>query len=137
LPSPELDVALFIDNLGVAVSGAGIDAKNVRVEVVNPNGVLVEVRFSVWPGISDTEAVEDVGEAIVLEVQRANGLAETGLQGMEVGSNPGLNLIEAMVALGSDEGEPDADDLSEGQLAFPAVPGGEVAIEDLGHLQPL
>jgi len=46
-------------------------------------------------------------------------------------------LVEAVVALGSDEGDPDASDLSKGQRALPAVPSGEVAIKDLGHLQAL
>jgi hypothetical protein len=39
-----------------------------------------------------------------------------------------------MVALGSDKGEPDGGDLTEGQLALPAVPGGEVAVEDLRYV---
>jgi hypothetical protein len=40
-----------------------------------------------------------------------------------------------VVALGRDEGEPDAGDFPEGQLALPAVARGEVAIQDLGHLE--
>ena len=42
-----------------------------------------------------------------------------------------------MVPLGSEEGEPDAGNLSEGQLALPAVAGEEVVIKDLGHVQAL
>lgn len=56
---------------------------------------------------------------------------------MQVAFDPGLHLVEAVVALGSDEGDPDAGDLPEGQLAFPTVPGRKVAIEDLGYLQTL
>jgi hypothetical protein len=40
-------------------------------------------------------------------------------------------------ALGEGEEEPDGDDLAEGELAEPEVVGGEVAVEELGHLQPL
>src|SRR5947209_6337498 len=40
-----------------------------------------------------------------------------------------------MIALGNDEGNPAAGDVSQGQLALPAVAGGEVAVEDLGYLE--
>jgi hypothetical protein len=46
-------------------------------------------------------------------------------------------LAEAVVALGGDEGEPDTGDLAEGQLALPAVAGGEVAVEDVRHVHTL
>jgi hypothetical protein len=48
-----------------------------------------------------------------------------------------VELAEAVVALGSEEGDPDAGHLPEGQFALPAVAGGEVAVENLGHLQAL
>src|SRR5207253_1332762 len=98
----ELDEPPFVENLGVAVGGAGIDAKKARIEVVNADGVLVEVGLGVMPGTRHREPVEHVGKAIVLEVKGANGLAQAGLQGVEVGCNPGLNLVEAMVTLRSD-----------------------------------
>ena len=50
---------------------------------------------------------------------------------------PGLNFVEAVVALRGDVAEPDAGDLAEGQRALPAMPGGEVAVEDLGQLKAL
>ena len=104
-------------------------------EVVNPDGVPVEVHLAALPGIAQGEAAEHVGQAVVLEVEGAHRFAQTGSEGVEVGLGPGLQLAEAVVALGSDEGDPDAGDLPEGQFALPAVPRGEVAIEDVGHVQ--
>src|SRR3954454_4251872 len=74
-------------------------------------------------------------QPVVLEVEGAHRFAQTGSEGVEVGLGPGLQLAEAVVALGSDEGDPDAGDLPEGQFALPAVPRGEVAIEHVGHVQ--
>ena len=68
--------------------------------------------------LSKGEAVEDVGEAVVLEVQGAGGLAKTGAEGVQVGLGPGLQPAEAVVALRGDEGKPDTGDLAEGQLAM-------------------
>ena len=131
----ELEKAEFGENIDVGVGGGGIDAKEVRLEVVNTDGVLVEVGLSVFPGAVQGQVIEDVGQAVVLEVEGPNGLAQAGGKGVEVSLSPGLKLGEPMVALGSDEGNPDTGDFAEGQFALPAVPGGEVAVEGLGHLQ--
>jgi hypothetical protein len=133
----ELEVTQLGENLDVGVGGGRIDAKELGVEVVNTNVVLVEVHLGCLPGIVPSEMVENVGKAIVLEVERTNGFAQTGSEGVEVVLRPELKLAEAVVALGSNEGDPDAGDFPEAQLALPAVSGGVVAIEDLGHLQAL
>jgi hypothetical protein len=133
----ELEEAELGEDLDVGVGGGRIDAKEVRVQVVNADGVAVEIGLGVLPGVVKGEAVKDVGQAVVLEVEGSNGLAQAGLEGVEVSLCPGLKLGQSMVALGGDEGNPDTGDFAEGQLTLPAVPGGEVAVEDLGHLQAL
>src|SRR5262249_13103105 len=133
----ELEQAPLGEGLDVGVGGAHIHAKEVRLEAVNPDGVLVDLALAVLPGTVPSQTVEDVGQAVILEVERANGFAQAGPQGVPVGFGPGLKAAEAVVPLGGEEGEPDASNLSEGQLALPAVSGGKVAIEDLVHLQAL
>jgi hypothetical protein len=80
----ELEEAEFGENLDVGAGGGGIDAEEVRVEVVNADGVAVEVSLGVLPGAVKGEVVEDVGEAVVVEVEGSNGLAQAGREGMEV-----------------------------------------------------
>jgi hypothetical protein len=133
----ELEVTQLREDLDVGVGGGSIDAKKFRVQVVNTDGVLVEVHLAGFPGIVPREVVEQVGQAIILEIEGTNGFAQTGSESVKVVLRPGLKLAEAVIALGSDEGDPDAGDLPEGQRALPAVPGGKVAIKDLGHLQAL
>src|SRR3984885_9535730 len=79
--------------------------------------------------------VEHGSEAVVLEVQRAHRLAQAGLQGPAVLLCPGLKFVEAVVAHGGDVADPNTGHLTESQLALPAVPAGEVAVENLCHLQ--
>jgi len=86
----ELEQAQFGECFDVGVGGRGIDAKEVRIEVVNTNGVLIEFRLAVLPRIVPSEVVEHVGKAVVLEVEGANGFAQTGLEEVEVGLCPKL-----------------------------------------------
>jgi hypothetical protein len=131
----ELEQALLGEHLGVGGSGGGVDAEQGGLQVVDAHDVLAEVRLEGLPGPVVGEVIEDVGEAVVVEVEGADGLAEGGLQGEAVFLGPGLDVVEAVVALRGEEGEPAADDLAEGQLALPAVPGREVTVQQLGHLQ--
>jgi len=99
--------------------------------------VAVEVGLEGVEGFSQGEAVEDVGEPVVVEVQGAEGLAEAGLDSEGVLLCPGLEFVEAVVGLGGEEDEPDTDDLAEGEVAFPEVVGREMAVEQLRHPQAL
>lgn len=134
---PELDVPSCGENIRVSVNGGGIDAKKGRIELVNSNGVLVEGRFTILPVAVQRELVEHVSKAVILEIERTNGFAQANLEGVQVGLGPGLKLGQSVIALGSEEGDPNAGNLSESQLALPAVPRRVVAIEDLGHVQAL
>jgi hypothetical protein len=48
-----------------------------------------------------------------------------------------LEAAEAVVPLREEEGEPDGDDLAQGQFAQPEVVGGEVPIEQFGDTEAL
>ena len=117
----ELEDAVLAEDGGVGAGGGGVDAEEVGLEVVDAQGGAVEGGLEVGPGAG--EGVEEVGEAVVVEVEFADGLAEGGLEEEEVGLGPILDGAEAVVALGEDEGEPGADDLSGGEIALPVVDG--------------
>jgi hypothetical protein len=85
------------------------------------------------------QAVQDVGQAVVVEVQRPDGLAQQGLEGELVLLGPRLQAVKAVVALGEEEGQPDGHDLPQGQLALPEVVlvVVELAVQEFGDAQPL
>jgi hypothetical protein len=87
------------------------------------------------PGGGLGEGVEDVGEAVVMEVQRPQGLPQAGLKGQHVLFDPGEEVVEAVVALAGEEDEPGTDDFAEGEVPLPEMVRREVAVEQLGHLQ--
>ena len=99
--------------------------------------MAVEVSLEGLPRSGLGEGVEDVGETVVMEVQRPQGLPQAGLKGEQVLFDPGKEVVEAVVALAGEEDEPDTDDLAEGELPLPEMVRREVAVEELGHLQAL
>ena len=133
----ELQQAVLREDLGVGVGGGGVDAEQGRGEVVDADGVPVEVASKACQGVGWARASRTVGEAVVVEVQRPHGLAQAGLKGEQVLFDPGKEVVEAVVALGGEQDEPDTDDLAEGALPLPEMVRREVAVEELGHLQAL
>ena len=105
----ELDQPLFGLDIGISGGGGGVDANEVRREVVNADGVLVEVGLEVLPGIILRQGIEEVGEAVVVEIEGADGLAEEGREGVKVLLGPRLEMAETVVTLRGDEDQPGGD----------------------------
>ena len=80
-------------------------------------------------GVAGAESGEPVGEAVVVGVDGQDGFAQQGGEGALVLGDPGLDVVEAVVALGDEEEEPDGEDLARGERAFPVQRGGEVAVQ--------
>jgi hypothetical protein len=75
--------------------------------LVDADGVLIEVAFQ---GSEDTAVVkpgEAVGEAVVVGVGRQDRFAQQDGEDALVLGDPGLDMVEAMVALGDEEEEPE------------------------------
>ena len=51
--------------------------------------------------------------------------------------DPGLDVVEAVVALGEEEEEPDGQDLAGGERPFPVARGGEVPVQGGRQVQTL
>ena len=87
--------------------------------------------------VAAAEPGEPVGEAVVVEVDGQDGFAQQGGEGALVLGDPGLDVVEAVVALGEEEEEPDGQDLAGGERAFPVERGGEVAVQGGRQVQTL
>src|SRR5205085_11195244 len=115
----ELKNTVLGEDVGIGVGSSGVDAEQRGVEVVDADGVAVEVSLESRPRLGLGQSVEQVGQAVVLEVEGADGLAKAGLEGQEILLCPWLQLVETVVALREQEGQPDTDDLPGSQVPLP------------------
>jgi len=99
--------------------------------------VSIEVCLEGVPDVARSEAVEQIGEAIVVAVEGTERFAEEGLESAVVPLHPGLEVVEAMVALGGEEEQPDSEDLTAGEWAAPTRRRWEVLVQQGDELKPL
>src|SRR3954470_5737936 len=125
----ELQEPLVGQDLGVGVGRGGVDADQVGGELVDADGVLVQITFQEAEGFAEAEPGEPVGEAIVVDTGGEDLLAEQGGEGALVLGDPGLDVVEAVVGLREDEEEPDGEDLARGERPFPMGWGRDVAVD--------
>ena len=133
----ELQQPLLGQDLSVGVGGSGVDADQVGGELVNTQGLLVEVPLQGAEGGAGAQPAEPVGEAVVVEIDGPDGFAQQGREGALMLGDPGLDVVEAVVPLGDEEEEPDGQDLARGERAFPVKRGREVAVQGGRQIQTL
>ena len=75
--------------------------------MVDADGVLIEVAFQGGEGTAVVKPGEAVGEAVVVGVGRQDRFAQQGGEDALVLGDPGLDMVEAVVALGDEEEEPE------------------------------
>ena len=93
-----------------------------------------EVGFQGLPGRRVGESFQDQGQAIVAELDGADGLADEGLEGVAEVVGPGLDGGLAVVGSGKDVGDPAGDEPAVGESLVERI-RGEMAVEDLGELE--
>ena len=125
----ELQEALLGEDFGVAVGGGGIDADGVGGQVVDADGLLVEVVFEKAEVVRGGESVEAVGEAVVVEEDRQDGFAKEGREGMLVLGDPGADVVEAVIALGKQEKEPNGQDFARSEGSLPVERSREASVQ--------
>jgi hypothetical protein len=76
--------------------------------------------------------LEDQGEAVVAEVDVAEGLSGDGFEGMVERVGPGADVGLAVIGLGEDVSDPDGDEPSLGESLMVGV-GLEVLVEEMGE----
>ena len=72
-----------------------------------------------------------------MEVEGEDGLAQEGGEGALMVLDPGVNVVEAVVALGDEEEEPEGEDFTWGERGLPVQRGGEVPVQGGRQLQTL
>ena len=105
--------------------------------MVDADGLLVQVALQGGEGVAAAQPGEPVGEAVVVGVGGQDRFAQQGGEGALVLGDPGLDVVEAVVALGDEEEEPDGQDLAGGERAFPVGRGREVAVQGGRQVQTL
>jgi hypothetical protein len=133
----ELHQPLLGHDVGVGIGGGGVDAHRVGGELVDADGLLVQLPFQVAEGIAAAQTVEPVGQSVVLEIDGPDRFAEQGGEDALVLGDPGLDVVEAVVALGEDEQQPDGQDLAWGQGPFPQTRRGKEAVQGGRQVQTL
>lgn len=110
----------------VAAGGGAVQPHPLGVQVVDPHQTRVGGGLKGFPRLVLTQSSEDIGQAVIAEIQGAHWLTDAGLQGLEKLSDGGLNVAEPVVALGEDVGQPDSSDPTQAEAAPVAVGGEEV-----------
>ena len=88
-------------------------------------------------GVAVAQPGEPVGEAVVVGTGGWDRFAQQGGEDALVLFDPGLEVVEAMIALGDEEQEPDGQDLTGGQRPFPVGRGREVPVQGGRQVQAL
>ena len=99
----ELQEPLLGQDIGVGVGRGGVDADEVGGELVDADGLLVQVSLHGTKGGTNAEPGEPVGEPVVMGVGGQDGFAQQGGEGALVLGDPRLDVVEAMVPLRDDE----------------------------------
>jgi len=123
-----------VGNGVISATGGGIesdplDGQGVDVTVGSP-----DLGFQGFPSGGVVEAFEQQGQAVVAELNGAEGLAGEGLKGVLDFLGPGLDRGLSVVGVGEDVGDPNGDEPSIGESLVKGV-GREVSVEDFRELK--
>ena len=133
----ELYQSLLGQDLGVGVGGGGVDADGVRRQLIDADGLLVQLPLQGSEGDTVGQSLEQVRQAVVVGVAGPDRLTEQGREDALVLGDPGLDMVEAVIALGDQEEEPEGQDLAGAERAFPVGRGRKVTVQAGRQVQPL
>ena len=88
------------------------------------------------PRLIRTQVVQHGGQAVIAEVERPHGSPHACLQGRQPLRDPRLDVAQAVIGFREDESQPPTRHLAQAQ-ALPVPMGGEVGIQQRGHLHLL
>ena len=114
---------------GVSAGGGGVHPHGLSRQRVDPHQARVEILLKRRPDGGLVQGIEDVGQAIVVEVLGPHRLAQASRQHLQAIGGPILELVEPMVTGGDDVGQPDGNDFTLGQFAGPVAVGGKVLVQ--------
>ena len=116
-------------------AGAGrIQPDTLRRQIVHAQCALVQRRFKHRPGGIMTQQVQPDRQPIICEVTRPQRRTQNSLQHVRPARHPVLRLIQPVVALRQDVGQPTSQNAA-GTETLPIAVGLEVLIHQLGQSQ--
>jgi hypothetical protein len=125
----ELEQPVGGDEL-LAAGGGHIEPHGRRPEVIDAQQAAGEGAFQGGPVVIIGQRPQDCSEAVVGQVEPVDGLAGALAQGGQVRHGPRLDLVEAVVALGEQMGEPERRGPAEAEPE-PVAVDGTVPIQQL------
>jgi hypothetical protein len=81
---------LFGQDVGVGVSRGGVDADDGVGELIDTEGLLIQVLLQAAEGGTSAKSAQPVGEAVVVGTSGEDGFAQEGREGVPVLSDPRL-----------------------------------------------
>lgn len=123
-------------DLPVAAGGGAVDAHGGRGQVIDPQDGLIERTLTGSPGAIITEGREDISQAVIRQVGRAQGCGQERSERALQLLGPGTHAIEPMVGSRQDVGQPDRGKPTQAQALAVAM-RREVGVQDAGQLQTL
>jgi hypothetical protein len=115
-----------------AVAGGAIEADALQGEGVDLAGTLPEVGFDPVPGFGVAQPSQEQGEAVISEVDLADGQPGDGLEAVVGFVGPGADMGLAVIGLGEDVSDPEGDEPTERKSLMVGM-RLEVLIEELGE----
>ena len=113
-----------------AVAGGAIEADPLDGQGVDLAGAGPELGLDVVPGFGVAESGEDQGEAVVGEVDVADGLSGASFEGVMELACPFPDVGLAVIGVGEDVGDPDGDEPALGEALMMGV-GRKELVEEL------
>jgi hypothetical protein len=117
-----------------AVAGGAIEADPLQGQGVDLAGAVPEVGLDAVSGLGVAEGFQDQGQAVVGEVDVADGRPGAGFEGVVEVLDPDADMGLAMIGLGEDVGDPEGDEPALRESLMQGVRGEEL-VEDLGEAE--
>jgi hypothetical protein len=130
----ELHQAILGDGV-ISTTGGGVESDPLDGQGIDVTVGVPEIGFQRLPSRLGVEALQEQGQTVVAELNGADALADEGFEGVLKFLGPGLDRGLAVVGAGEDVGDPHGGEPAVGESLVEGV-GREVAVEDLGELEP-
>jgi hypothetical protein len=117
-----------------AVAGGAVESDALQGEGVDRAGALPEVGLDPVPSLVAAQPSQEQGEAVVGEVDVADGEPGDGFEAVVEFGSPGADVGLAVISLGEDVGDPEGDEPTEGEPPMVWM-GLEVLVEEVGELE--
>ncbi len=120
----------------VAAGRGAIQPHLLRVQIVHPQQMSIQRHLKIIPGGILAQGTQHLRQAVIAEVQAAHRLAGAAAQRLQTLLSPGLNVVQAVVALRKDMGQPDGGRPAQAE-ALPVAVGGEEFVQQGRYPHPL